>query len=101
MLLTESEAKTKWCPHVRIQFVGQAANRIGEFNFRIASAADREYFDNQQKDCNCIASACSQWRWADKAPFSGVPRTQAECDELNTRQAPRRGYCGLAGVPFL
>lgn len=79
MLLTENEAITKWCPHVRIN-QGNNITTVGT-------------------STSCVASGCTQWRWFDAAPFAGVPRNQAEADALNRGQAPRRGYCGLAGVP--
>ena len=47
MLLTEEEAKTKWCPMARLQDVGGTYNRCGP-----------------AADLYCIASACMMWRKA-------------------------------------
>lgn len=88
MIYTESEAKEKWCPHARVAFLGGVGNKVS-VSMRKAverdpdglTRGDRDYIESQIKDCNCIVSACSQWRWFD-----------------DSRQN-RRGYCGLAGKP--
>ena len=73
---TEAEAKTKWCPFVRLMVnsggvLGDSPphNRVLLFNV----AKD----DNIPEAAYCIASACMAWRTGD-----GV-----------------HGYCGLAGKP--
>lgn len=70
--MTEEEAKTKWCPHVRIwSESGAGANRD-------------PYCGHSDTDkANCIAADCMAWRW-----------TQPE-----TGDRPLDGYCGLAGAP--
>jgi hypothetical protein len=72
--MTEDEAKTKWCPHVRHTALpmsnGDAAvydNRSCEVAFHVAGC--------------CIASACMAWRWIN--PDSEAPE----------------GFCGLASRP--
>jgi hypothetical protein len=88
--MTEDEAKTKWCPHVRHTALpmsnGDAAvydNRSCEVAFHVAGC--------------CIASACMAWRWDadawtlafdDKGPLT----RRKDYDEP-------QGYCGLAGRP--
>lgn len=77
--LTEDEAKTKWCPFVRLSEMG------GTFN-RISPAANLK----------CIASACMAWRWQSSASMdnpSGVPG--AGTQEIKCE----RGFCGLASKP--
>jgi hypothetical protein len=76
--MTEDEAKTKWCPHVRHTALpmsnGDAAvydNRSSEVAFHVAGC--------------CIASACMAWRWLD--------------DPEALEGEPYEGYCGLAGRP--
>lgn len=44
--MTEDEAKTKWCPHVRVG--DKAVNR---------------YFDGFPSHSYCIGSECMAWRW--------------------------------------
>ena len=94
MLLTESEAKTKWCPHVRVVFpAANVANKVSSVLKKIialdGNEAEKVYIQKQEAECFCINSACSQWRWHDPAPVPG----------LEYQTAMRRGYCGLAGKP--
>ena len=72
MLLTEAEARTRWCPHAL------AGSPI--FNRR----ADGE----PTPLCRCIASSCMAWRWHSEG-----------LDENYGPKEPTRGYCGLAGTP--
>lgn len=53
-LITEQEAKTKWCPHARATDMGEKPLSIN----RRGNAADPE--------CLCLASACMAWRWGDE-----------------------------------
>lgn len=71
MLLTEEQAKTKWCPFVRLSGQPNTFNR--------ADPMEHLY---------CIASACMAWRWAGyrPVPSQNVPN-----------QNEAHGYCGLAG----
>lgn len=68
--MTENEAKTKWCPFVRIAVL-DGANR--------GSVSDHD-----MPLAKCIGAACMAWRWA------VTPRQAAH-------GAPAGGYCGLAG----
>lgn len=95
MLLTEEEAKTKWCPQMRQpQFVmttiqGASPVVVGGSN------ADQDGMRFPRH--NCIASACMAWRWWDAAG----PLCSDEGRPLEDAPDPsaRRGYCGLAGKP--
>lgn len=51
--MTEEEAKTKWCPMVRIG-VGEGSST----NLSWVSSPE----DLQKADNNCLASACMMWR---------------------------------------
>jgi hypothetical protein len=86
MMLTEEQARTKWCPHVRyvVNFSGSTANRWKQ-------SAPLEQPDALNPiPCRCIASECMQWRF--------VPRPERiYADE--TTSLPPHGYCGLAGRP--
>lgn len=95
MILTEEEAKTKWCPHIRISaaicqggdiVAAAARNRVGELPPTPEHPNDPSRF-------NCCASECSQWRWGPSQHYYvrvGNEKIPAE---------ERRGYCGLAGKP--
>lgn len=82
--MTEAEAKTKWCPMARVLLpVNQAGNRISTFHLTLSDPRDREHYEKQRADCNCLGSGCAAWRWK--------PQTDAG-DWL-------KGFCGLAGQP--
>jgi|HubBroStandDraft_1064217.scaffolds.fasta_scaffold778719_2 hypothetical protein len=93
VLVTEDDAKTKWCPFTRVgeQASGAAENRPdGSFN--------------------CIGSACMAWRWKDDierrwtqdAPEGdGWQRVEAiggVAHWVRTHKTPH-GFCGIAGHP--
>lgn len=85
MLLTEEEAKAKWCPQAQIA-AGPASNDIQ----------------------TCCASNCMMWRWGKdnlmlKPPWTPADWTPPEGFRLredgNTERIDSVGYCGLAGNP--
>lgn len=80
-MLTEEEAKTKWCPHA----VASHTDPFG--GFRRDDAAD------DYKTHPCIASKCMSWRW--EARFGTDPDNPENCAVLPSTH----GYCGLAGRP--
>ena len=71
MILTEAEAKTKWCRHVRTGLTaGMAVNHhVG---------------GDVHDETRCIATGCMAWRWM----------YSPESEEVEPR-----GYCGDAGRP--
>lgn len=74
-LLTEKEARTKWCP----------MTRTGAYTDRGAVQAvtvNRDPRDEAQEACACLASDCAMWRWH------------------GPRHRDRLGFCGLAGAPL-
>jgi hypothetical protein len=93
-IVTESEARKKWCPFARVLLpVNQAGNRISTFHLQLAKKSDprdHEYYLQQEADCNCLGSRCMAWRWAGyRKVRSGVVPQQDEA----------HGYCGLSGNP--
>jgi hypothetical protein len=90
-MLTEDEAKAKWCPFVRIDAyprglgvgAAPAVNRAHEMN------GD---FTTVEPKCRCIGSACMAWR---REPPVIVP-ADSVTPEMLAREP--RGYCGLAGA---
>ncbi len=69
MIVTEKQAKGKWCPFARvIHGAGDVPVPANRFSNGQRSAASQ-----------CIGSACMVWRWI--------------------ASGPERGYCGLAGRP--
>ena len=86
MLLTEEEAKTKWCPAARVSDAG-LGNRytmVDDLTSGMAFA-------------HCIASRCMWWRW-------GVDETRdrhRKPDGTVEEYRHKAGYCGIAGKPDL
>jgi len=70
--MTESEAKKKWCPHVRT-FDGRVSNPV---------TVNRDYDGEVMPHCKCIASDCMMW----------CVEADADGQELAWT-----GHCGLAG----
>ncbi len=79
MILTEAEARTKWCPNTQVSAAdanaSYATNREG---FARRGLKGYDY---------CIASDCMAWRWT-IGPMKG-----------DTKDVQYKGYCGLAGKP--
>jgi hypothetical protein len=75
--LTETEARTKWCPFVRFVLDSQGF-----------AAGNR--FDGARHSL-CIASECMAWRFLGAAPTTQMT---AEGKPIESR-----GFCGLAGRP--
>ena len=76
MLLSEKDAKTKWCPMARAGFRRDGDSSL-TINRRIGSG-------KADPDCLCIATECMMWR------------TVTIVKETETLKL---GYCGLAGKP--
>ena len=80
-MITEDEAKTKWCPFARsIVSTGGGANR------------GKDSGGSPPPHVNCIGSACMAWRRVPKAR-----RDQFVEDLVHATGSSDKGYCGLAG----
>jgi hypothetical protein len=95
-MLTETQAKTKWCPHARI---GVSASQGGP-----ASINDPRC--EPEHRANCIASECAMWRWipTNDTVYVGSAPVQLENGRFELRPQyaqvpPSQGFCGLAGRP--
>ena len=90
-MLTETEAKQRWCPMVRMA-EEEGSGFAGTWNRTWRSRP----IPNPD-ECRCIASDCAMWRWTDDSAWEGdgLERTAEESDG----KWVRRGYCGLAGKP--
>ncbi len=90
-MLTEDEAKTKWCPFAR---VGSPAVHDAAVMNRMVSEDSALVADLAP----CVGSACMAWR-----PISvdALLKRQPEIpkDDPGVRNYVVRGYCGLAGPP--
>ncbi|NVN88518.1 MAG: hypothetical protein HXX15_20760 [Rhodopseudomonas sp.] len=77
MLISESVARAKWCPFVRID----NSNRLNN------SMTDG--FENSEKMYHCIAGHCMGWREFHISHYKGGLSGEPE----------KHGYCGYAGRP--
>jgi hypothetical protein len=74
MTISESQARAKWCPFVRIDGDNRLHNTM------------TDGFANSEKRYHCIASDCMGWREFHLSFYKG--------------DAPEKhGYCGYAGRP--
>ena len=80
MILTEQEAKSKWCPMARVA----------------VQVSPDCAFNRHGWDANCSASECMAWRWHDLAE-KWV--TDIEGHYKDGIYHDPRGFCGLAGRP--
>lgn len=76
MLLTEKEARTKWCPFA-ISAIRRYEDSATVVNRRIGSG-------KPDVDCFCIATDCMMWR---------------ATSVVKDSETVKMGYCGLAGEP--
>lgn len=83
ILMTEDEAKKKWCPMIKI-----APETEGFYPLTNRAKAIHKG-DELIGTVTCIASECMAWR------NTGLVY---DCDEP-TKIIERRGHCGLAGKP--
>lgn len=122
---TEKQASELWCPMVRHE-----GDSGGTFNRGIAEGneTNRSGANDKLHICNCIASRCAMWRWANLAeqpgvfpcadreamveparpkylpeswkfvPYDGEEAFWVESEE--DQLARRTGYCGLSGKPM-
>jgi hypothetical protein len=77
--MTEDQAKTKWCPMVRVLVTPD--NSVWQSNI----LTNRGVIPASDNDTLCIASDCMVWQ------DTGLEK---ECN-----QSVRTGKCGLAGKP--
>lgn len=75
MLITEVQAKEKWCPFVRVQGANRVDNTL------------TDGFQNTNASYHCIGAECMAWR--------EFHLRFAHGDE----PVEKHGYCGLAGRP--
>lgn len=111
-MFTEDEAKTKWCPFARVTSIDDRPSARPDDGALIGPhtpSYNRQYvqdFDLKQQlqpdgrharfnviptVALCIGSKCMAWRWNDNGSQNSV----------TARPASGKGYCGLAGAPYL
>lgn len=92
-MLTEKEAKTKWCPYaLTFGRVSQAGKEVA------TGPQNRGYqMDAALVQCLCLTSDCMMWRWA-RAVYRVTPNpigTDARIPPEQVQINAGEGYCGL------
>lgn len=84
MLLTEKEAKEKWCPHSRQNWGDATYNRQDN--------------GDAAPSCLCIASGCMAWRWewTEDGGFASLSGARGKRGEV---PSDALGFCGDFGHP--
>jgi hypothetical protein len=85
MLVTEEQAREKWCPFVR--FDNEGCNRHHVQAHRMLETGEQvaRYSNDNPVYARCVASECMAWTWK---------------SELDKSVPLRTGYCGLAGKSY-
>lgn len=102
MLLTEEQARTKWCPMVRVLHyvnLSDDANAVSvnrglslEEHASVCKA-EENHDEKLPHSCRCVASDCMMWRSSPSLTINN-PTRQPGAGQTIDRS---RGYCGLAG----
>jgi hypothetical protein len=86
MILTEEEAKKRWCPHARI-FQSNVSSLSFNRHLEIKNGNISRMLD-VPPGAQCIGSKCMAWTWID-------PDKPMEIDLVTSDVEPRLGRCGL------
>lgn len=91
MMMTEQEAKAKWCPNSRVMdsCTALSGNRWCEDSFNASTF---------QPLNACCASKCMAWRWA-STDERGQPKFGRYQSEEECTNGVHLGYCGAFGRP--
>lgn len=86
MTYTEEEAKTKWCPHSRVQverkgYTPSPMGSVAGDNYALAGV--NRLLEAGVRNALCLASGCMMWRE----------------DKRFGEPGKHPGFCGLAGQP--
>ena len=87
MIVTEADAKTKWCFAARVPGHGGTTVNRHSVDTRDPPAMTR-----------CFGAACMAWRWHGHVDAEGhIWEPLGEDSYKGVKE--RRGFCGLAGAP--
>ena len=102
-MLTGEEAKTKWCPFLRVNLAA-ITNIYGSMVPSGPAGNATEIGTGIDRVGNCIADGCMMWRSESDFQYSlRVQQTQYKKSERTGKQCtdaiPMGGCCGLAWRP--
>ena len=89
MAMTEQEAKQKWCPFVRQQFI-ESSKTIADNRGCVSNK------DKSQADWRCIASGCMAWRWRKATDNQWLENGVVMVGFHKDKDGNPLGRCGLA-----
>lgn len=90
MLLTEEDARMRWCPFA------VSANPIPVGPLYQVTGHNRDHPSGNIPAC--IASSCMAWRWNSEKAFREIDLVTS--DVIKEEEVkPRLGFCGLARKP--
>lgn len=96
MLLTEEQAKEKWCPFVRtVKFSPSVSGGIAIMQAIALGNRLAENSDELPGVTRCIGSACMAWRWV--AVENPHVHPMLATTEQRYVASETHGFCGLAG----
>jgi hypothetical protein len=97
-MLTEKEAKKKWCPFARAVCHEEDGPKGAYNRLRLDESVDVTTEEMcSDTETRCIGSSCMAWRWEHATIEEVFPGEEGDIGrELETDT----GYCGLAGPPI-
>jgi hypothetical protein len=101
-MLTEDQARTKWCPMVRVAMPAKIdkSEALTKHNTAIVGGLNTEPLGGNRvpASCRCIASDCAMWVWARPNIGTTPTITYVEGQRETVDGKEPRGRCGLARV---
>lgn len=98
--ITEAEAKTKWCPMVRLAVSERDGSDGSSVSFNRTAIRNTSDYGTPHAAI-CAASACMMWRWHEPWTSSTEEGVGGDLVLRLSRKPgePKRGFCGIAGRP--
>lgn len=98
-MLTEDQAKTKWCPYAQVITQCETADEFAPAGNRVqVQRGGKTVTFGPVVTAKCLASDCMAWRVAPTGTTTGM-EVGAKGEILKPGQPVYGGFCGLAGRP--
>lgn len=97
-LLTEQEAKQKWCPQARVvPAIMRDGHMVRSADVPAHNRVQEQGIPDDEQPTthaamNCMGPACMAWRWETRV-------TPVQHLEIDPVEKTGRGWCGIAGKP--